>query len=112
MNLIQPKTGSPALTTAVSLAQLLEQLDRSAKKVDGEQYRLVSQRLATALQELGPGAPLQALLEASPAATEVYENLNYQHAGLCRSPLDAALKAEVATRDVIAQARKTTPAQG
>jgi len=34
----------------------------------------------------------------------VYENLNYQHAGLCRSALDASLAAELAARKAIERA--------
>jgi hypothetical protein len=36
----------------------------------------------------------------------VYENLNYQHAGLCRSSLDVSLAAEVSARDAIARAMR------
>ncbi|MBS0444335.1 MAG: hypothetical protein JSR59_00150 [Proteobacteria bacterium] len=112
MNLTQPKTGSSTLTTALTLAQLLEHLERSPARVNPGQYRLVAERLARALADVTPGAPLQALLDASPAAAEVYENINYQHAGLCRSPLDAALSAEVRARDAIEHARRVAPAQG
>jgi hypothetical protein len=44
---------------------------------------------------------LQAVLNTFPAAAELYENLNYQHAGLCRSPLDRSLAAEVKARELI-----------
>jgi len=112
MNVTQSKAGSSNLTTAISLAQLLEHLERSKTRVNAGQYRLVAERLGQALSEVQPGAPLQALLDASPAAAEVYENLNYQHAGLCRSPLDASLGAEVRAREAIDHARRVTPARG
>jgi hypothetical protein len=47
---------------------------------------------------------LRALMTALPALAEVYENLHYEHAGLCRTPLVAAACAEVAARDAIARA--------
>jgi hypothetical protein len=46
------------------------------------------------------------VLEAFPSVAELYENLNYQHAGLCRSSLDAGLAAEAAARVAIERARK------
>jgi hypothetical protein len=51
-------------------------------------------------------AELDAVLARVPAAAELYENLNYQHAGLCRSPLDASLAAEAAARAAIDKARR------
>lgn len=88
------------------LARMLERLDRSAVAVDPQQYLGVVEHLAEALQAAAPGAMLEAVLQASPAAAELYENLQYRHAGLCRSPLDAALQAELAARDAIAAARR------
>jgi hypothetical protein len=40
------------------------------------------------------------------AAATVYENLNYENAGLCRSLLDAAAESELQARDVIARMRR------
>jgi len=57
--------------------------------------------------DVEPGADLGRLLDAYPAASEVYENLNYQHAGLCRSALDASLAAEVGARQAIARAMRS-----
>jgi hypothetical protein len=94
----------------VMLARMLERLDRSAVAVDPQQYRGVVEHLTELLRTLPHDAALEAVLEASPATAELYENLNYQHAGLCRSPLDAALDAELAARDVIDSARRS-PAQ-
>lgn len=37
---------------------------------------------------------------------EVYENMNYQHAGLCRSALDVSLAAEGAAKEAIARAMR------
>jgi hypothetical protein len=90
----------------VTLARMLERLDRSGVPVDPQQYRGVVEHLSELLRTLPHDAGLEAVLEASPATAELYENLNYQHAGLCRSPLDPALDAEVAARDAIASIRK------
>lgn len=88
-------------STLLTLAHLLERLDHSAVPFDAAQYRLVATRLATALESAAPGAELQAVLAALPAAAELYENLNYQYAGLCRSPLQSALDAELAASELI-----------
>ena len=100
-------TGSPAgLAVAVLLAQLLERLDRSAGPVGAEQYRSVVRHLADEFEELQSHQGLSQLLDAFPSAAELYENLNYRHAGLCRSPLDASLDAEMRARRLIERARR------
>jgi len=95
----------------VVLAQMLERLDRSAKAVDAEQYRAVATRLAAELQAAPRDAALEGVLESFPAAAQLYENLNYEHAGLCRSPMDASLAAELAARAAIDGARRSAPGQ-
>ena len=89
---------SPSRTAAV-LAQLLERLDASRTSVDAHQYRTVVARLSDMLAD--PDVDWQPLLEQSPAAARLYENLHYAEAGLCRSPLEAATRAEVAARALI-----------
>lgn len=98
---------SPArLAVAVLLSQLLERLDRSAEPVGAEQYLSVVRHLQEEFVELGAEDSLSALLDAYPAAAELYENLNYQHAGLCRSPLELSLDAELRARKAIERARR------
>jgi hypothetical protein len=46
------------------------------------------------------------VLGAHPAAAELYENLQYEHAGLCRSPLEAALNAELLAGAAIQRAMR------
>jgi hypothetical protein len=46
------------------------------------------------------------LLDHFPAAGEVYENLQYAHAGLCRAPLEASLVSELATRDLLSRVNR------
>ena len=89
------------------LARMLERLDRSAVAVDPQQYRGVVEHLADVLRTVPQDAALEAVLEASPATAELYENLQYQHAGLCRSPLEQSLNAELAARAATAAARKS-----
>ena len=93
---------APPLTAAV-LAQLLERLDASRLPVDAHQYRTVATRLAGLLAD--PDVDWAPLLAQSPAAVHLYENLHYAEAGLCRSPLESAMQAEMAARGAIAAAR-------
>ncbi|MET4579694.1 hypothetical protein [Ottowia thiooxydans] len=94
---------TPTQTTAV-LAQLLERLDASRVSVDAHQYHTVVERLSQALTDTD--VDWSSLLDQSPAATEIYENLHYAEAGLCRSPLEAATAAEMAAREAIERARR------
>lgn len=95
-----------ALTELAAMAMLLERLERQPRKATAQQYRDVVQRVSRMLAEAEPGAPLDALLAAAPATAELYENLQYAHAGLCRSALDAAMAAEQAAAAAIARARR------
>jgi hypothetical protein len=94
----------------VLLAQILDRLERSAHPVDAEQFRTVAARLAARLaaelETVPHDAALESVLEAFPAAAEIYENLNYQHAGLCRCALEPALAAEMAALAAIDSARR------
>jgi hypothetical protein len=90
----------------VVLARILDRLERSAQPIDAEQYRAVAGRLAAELEGVPRDAALEAVLETFPAVAEMYENLNYRHAGLCRSSLEPALAAELAARAAIDGARQ------
>ena len=107
MSTTQPTRRSPArFAVAVMLAQLLERLDRSAEPVGAEQYRSVVRHLGEEFEALQSHQGLSPLLDAFPSAAELYENLNYRYAGLCRSPLDLALDAEARARKAIADAKR------
>ncbi|MBT9459463.1 MAG: hypothetical protein IV097_22790 [Burkholderiaceae bacterium] len=122
----QPTQGK--LTVAHTLAQLLERLERSRVPVGAAQYRAVVQHLLLELKSLreaaqandgplpslldplgGPDAKRQvwglvqfgAFLDLYPATSELYENTVYAHAGLCRSPLEFSLQAELRAREAI-----------
>jgi hypothetical protein len=94
------------LAVAHLLAQLLQRLDCSAQPVGAAQYRSVARHLADELDELGTHAALSPLLDAFPSAAELYENLNYRHAGLCRSPLELSLASEQQARALIERVRR------
>jgi len=90
----------------VTLAHMLERLDRSKVAVDPEQYRSVVAHLVQELRQVPHDAGLESVLEGYPSAAELYENLQYEIAGLCRSPLERSLGAEVAARAAIDAARR------
>ena len=99
---------TPSLTAhrnLILLARILDRLERSAKP-DAEQFRSVAARVATELEAVPHDAAFEAVLETFPPVAQIYENLNYRHAGLCRSGLEAALGAEVAARAAIDSARQ------
>jgi hypothetical protein len=83
------------LQSLAATASLLERLERQPLRASATQYRDVARLLDSLLTEAAPGAELDALLGASPALAELYENQHYAQAGLCRSPLEAGLKAEL-----------------
>ncbi|MCX7202623.1 MAG: hypothetical protein NTV17_10225 [Burkholderiales bacterium] len=93
------------LTVLVTLARLLEQLERTPGAIHPEQYRSVVSHLVRELESVEHDETLRKLLDVFPAASQLYENLNYESAGLCRSPLDASLNAERAARSVLDRAR-------
>lgn len=99
-------TTAAHMTNLVNLAELLERLEHSTVPVAPEQYRSVVMHLVQEFNDVTPDPALAALLDTHPAAAEVYENLNYQYAGLCRSALDVALDAEVKAREAIARAMR------
>jgi hypothetical protein len=90
----------------VTLVQVLRKLERSSVPVDPEQYRSLVQHIETELRSHAKDAALEQLLAAVPELAELYENVQYEHAGLCRSPLEASVRAEQAARDAIAAAMR------
>jgi hypothetical protein len=90
------------------MAGLLERLEHQPSSASPEQYRDVARQVTALLAAAPVDEHLHALLNAAPAAAELYENMRYALAGLCRAPLDSALQAELAATAAITQAR--TPA--
>ena len=109
MNATHTPANKSDLAVTHVLAQLLERIEHSSEPVGAEQYRSVVMHLVDEFRDVEPGAQLGQLLDAYPAAAEVYENLNYQHAGLCRTALDVSLSAELAAKSAIARAMKRGP---
>lgn len=96
-----------ALRDLAAMAALLERLDLNPHgSASAGQYRDVALRVRGLLADAPPGPMLDMLLAASPAAAALYENLQYAHAGLVRTPLEAALDAERAAGNAIAKARR------
>lgn len=104
MNTTQKPSLNADLSVIQILAGLLDRLDNSKVPVDAGQYRAVVQRLAEALDQVPPGLALDALLDAHPAAAALYENMQYAHAGLCRSPLSISLLTERSAKEAIERA--------
>lgn len=105
------RTLPESLQTVLSLARLLQRLEASREPVSADQYRSVVVHLDDALQQAPAGDVLDAILAASPAAADVYENLNYAQAGLCRTPLDVSMRAELAAREALARAARPAPSR-
>ena len=91
------------LQPLAAMGMLLERLERLPRTAAPSQYRDVVMQVQRLLGEAEPGAAFDALLAGLPATAELYENMNYAYAGLCRSPPEAALSAEVAARLAIAK---------
>ena len=108
MNVRLPEQKPARPSVVLTLAHLLERLERSPETVDPGQYRSVVQHLVQEFESVKPGETLNAVLDSYPAAAELYENLQYQHAGLCRSALEFSMSAELQARDVIDKARRAT----
>jgi hypothetical protein len=51
------------------------------------------------------------MLDVHPGVAELYENLHYAHAGLCRHPLDSSLSAEQSAQRLIARVRASPAPQ-
>ncbi|RZI83716.1 MAG: hypothetical protein EOP38_11725 [Rubrivivax sp.] len=100
-----PHTGAHTpLSIIETLAHALERVERGFTSASALQYQQLSVRLSEALRTAAPDAPLRSLLDAYPATAELYENLHYDVAGLCRSPLQASSDAEVMARALLARA--------
>jgi hypothetical protein len=94
------------LETVIALAHLLERFERSTAAASADQYRLVVSRLKAALSKDLPDDALQPVLNAHPAAAELYENMHYEHSGLSRSSLDRSVSSEMLTAQVLARLSK------
>lgn len=94
------------LHALAAMASLLERLEHKPSSASAEQYRGVVHQINTLLGEAEPGIALDALLASAPATAELYENIQYAYAGLCRSPLEVASSAELAAKAALAKAAR------
>ncbi len=94
----------PQLHGLAALASLLERIEQGKARPDASQYRLLVERIREQLDQLPMEPALSALLDAFPAAAEVYENLRYDRAGLCRTALDRSVASERLARDALRRA--------
>ena len=108
MNAAKSTESASDLTVTRTLAALLERLENSPDAVGADQYRSVVTHLVHELAAVEPDDALRTLLDAHPASAQVYENLNYQHAGLCRSSLEFSLAAEMQAKQVIERVKSAT----
>lgn len=97
------------LRVVVTLAQLLEQFDNSGIAPSPDQYRSVVAHLKDELGRLEGDVALDFVLAHFPSTATLYENLHYEHAGLCRSALEASLNTELQAREVMARVAHGTP---
>lgn len=95
----------PRLQVLAATALLLEKLERLPRSASAAQYQGVVTQLHSLLDEAGDEPALQALLDGLPALAELHENRHYAQAGLCRSPLDAAVQAERQVHDLLQRLR-------
>lgn len=102
---VTPQQLPPSLASLATLAALLERLEMQPSSASPRQYQQLAQQVAALLEQAEPDLYLDALLAVAPASAQIYENLRYEHAGLCREPLEAALNAEMAARAAINKAR-------
>ncbi|MEO6277201.1 hypothetical protein [Roseateles sp.] len=88
------------------LAHLLQALEGQGRAADPHQYQLLVGRLSDELREQQGHEALPSLLDHFPAAAEVYENLQYGHAGLVRAPLELSLTSELAARALLERVKR------
>jgi hypothetical protein len=96
------------LHSLAAMSGLLERLERTPSSASADQYRSVARQVSALLAQAEPDEHLHRLLDIAPAAAELYENLRYDIAGLCRAPLERALNAELQASAAIASARRRT----
>ena len=95
------------LRVVFTLSHLLQCLETSKEPIVAAQYRSVVRHLSEEFGRTKVDDAFRAVLRIFPAASEVYENLNYAQAGLCRLPLEMSLTTEAQAREAIGIARQT-----
>lgn len=94
------------LQVLAATAMLLERLDQLPRSASAAQYQSLVRHVEHLLEEADGEPSLQALLDGLPGLAELHENRHYAVAGLCRSPLAAAVSSERAAHDLIERIRR------
>ena len=97
------------LETLIALARLLERVEASPIAVGADQYRALVGQIKAASRRRCPPPPLQAILKAHPASGEIYENMNYEVAGLSRSPLERSVATEMLATQLLHRIAQAAP---
>jgi len=95
-----------SLAAMAGLLERMEQAPTSPTAASAEQYRGVVQQVSRLLAEAEPDHHLHTLLNAAPHTAQLYENLRFERAGLCRAPLETAMNAERVATAALAAARE------
>jgi hypothetical protein len=97
------------LQAVIVLAGILERMEHNTS-LDANQYQVVVARLKEALSADLPDDTLQAILNAHPAAAELYENMHYKLSGLSRLSLDQSISTETLAAQAIARVARSSKA--
>ena len=93
------------IAALVRLVTVLQHFESGRLPFDAGQYHSIARQVTSALRRNDGSPALQAVLDASPIAAELYENLHYDQAGLARSPLDQAVAAELEATHLLARVK-------
>ncbi len=89
------------LQPIATLAKLLQTIENGGYEGHAAQYQHVAGQLTALLSDVEPDAVLYSIFNAFPSAGELYENVRYEHAGLCLHDIDAAILAETRTTELL-----------
>ncbi|HTP72954.1 MAG TPA: hypothetical protein VML58_12100 [Burkholderiaceae bacterium] len=91
------------LENVFALAHLLHRVESGHARANADGYRHLVTQLQAALSEEMPSDALKAILDAYPAASDVYENMHYAQAGLSRAPLERSVASELLAHETLAR---------
>ncbi len=93
------------LHVLAATALLLERLEQLPRTASADQYLGLVRHVERLLTAAEGDPSLLPLLDGLPALAELQENRHYATAGLCRSPLAAAVRSERLTLDLLERLR-------
>ena len=94
----------------VALAHWLERIEAGVTPVGADHYLALVRNLTQALSQDLPQRTVAALLNAHPAAAELYENLHYATAGLSRATPARAIASQTQAVECLARLAYSTRA--